>query len=112
MFALKIHFVVVFCSQINVFHENQDFRFSAWLIHSMESMESIDSMISMDSMESMESIEPMESEVKYTRWRYGTIYPTRYGSRSRCEIDDLSRRVIDKLWILTELIKQHQGLLG
>ena len=59
---------MVFASQINVLHENQDFRFSVWLIHSMESMESIDSMESMDSMESTESMESMESEVKYIIW--------------------------------------------
>ena len=62
---------MVFANEIHVCHENQDFRFSVWLIHSMESMEPIDSMESMDameSMESMESIESMESEVKYTRW--------------------------------------------
>ena len=35
------------------FHENQHFRFSVWLTHSMDSMESIDS---------------MESEIKYIRW--------------------------------------------
>ena len=56
---------MVFASQINVFHENLDSRFSVWLIHSMESMEYTDSM---DSMESMEPMESMESEVKYIRW--------------------------------------------
>ena len=56
---------MVFANRINVFHENLDFRFSVWLIHSMESMESINSMESMDSMESMQA---MESEVKYIRW--------------------------------------------
>ena len=54
------------------FHENPDFRFSVWLIHSMETLESIDSMESVDSMESMESMESIESEVKYIRWWYGT----------------------------------------
>ena len=48
---------MVSASQIHVFHENLDFRFSVWLIHSMESIESIDSMESMDSMKSMESME-------------------------------------------------------
>ena len=57
--------MMVFANQIHVSHENQDFRFSVWLIHSMESMESIDSMKSMETVESMES---MESEVKYIRW--------------------------------------------
>ena len=56
---------MVSASQIHVFHENQDFRFSVWLIHSMESIESMDSTESMDSMEYMESMESMESEVKY-----------------------------------------------
>ena len=56
---------MVFANQTNMFHENQDFRFSVWLIHSMESMEFI---VSMESMASMESMEPMESEVKYIRW--------------------------------------------
>ena len=65
MFSRKYDFVMVFASQIHVSHENQDFRFAVWLVHSMESMESIDSMASMDSMESMES---MEAEVKYIRW--------------------------------------------
>ena len=46
---------MVFADQINVFHENQDYRLSVWLVHSMESIESIDSMEFMDSMESMES---------------------------------------------------------
>ena len=46
---------MTFSDQINVIHENQDFRISVWLIHSVESM---------DSMESM----AMESEVKYIRW--------------------------------------------
>ena len=35
---------MVFASQTHVFHENQDFRFSIWLIHFMESTESVDSM--------------------------------------------------------------------
>ena len=61
---------MVFASQIHVFHENLDFRFSVWLIHSMESIESIDSMKSIESMDSMESMESMESEVKYIRWWY------------------------------------------
>ena len=65
MCSWKSHFVMVFANRINVFHENLDFRFSVWLIHSMESMESINSMESMDSMESMQA---MESEVKYIRW--------------------------------------------
>ena len=59
---------MVFATQINVLNENQDFRFSVWFIHSMESMESTDSMESMDSMESTESMESVESEVKYIRW--------------------------------------------
>ena len=58
---------MVFATQINVFHENPDLRFSVWLTHSMESMGSIDSMECMDSMESMESI---DSEVKHIIWRY------------------------------------------
>ena len=60
---------MVFASQVHVCHENQDFRFSVRLIHSMESMESIDSMEFMDSMESMGPMESMESEVKYIRLR-------------------------------------------
>ena len=59
--------MIVFASQIYVFHENPDYRFSVWLIHSMESMEAIESMESIGSMESRES---MESEVKYIRWWY------------------------------------------
>ena len=58
---------MVFANQINVFHENPDFRVSVLLVHSMESMESVDSMECMDSMESIESMESMESEVKYIR---------------------------------------------
>ena len=59
---------MVFACQINVFHENQDFRSSVLLIHSMEFMESIGFMESIDSKESMESMDSMEPEVKYIRW--------------------------------------------
>ena len=58
---------MVFASQINVFHENKDFRFSVWLVHSMESMDSIDS---------MESMESMESEVKNPHGKAGTRVPS------------------------------------
>ena len=36
---------MVFANQIHVLHENPDFRFSVWLIHSMESMDSMESMV-------------------------------------------------------------------